>query len=106
MVAYLPADLSKKGLEFTTHSGEFSIVPNSPPEPRTIFIFKVFLKFLLSNMDYYRSADAVFIETVKVCVLLYCFTVPPELVEVTQSAYCHVGHKTTTTQPLNFGSAV
>jgi hypothetical protein len=60
MVAYLPADLSKKGLdEFTTHSGEFSIVPNSPPEPRAIFIFKVFLKFLLRNMDYYCSADAV-----------------------------------------------
>jgi hypothetical protein len=57
-------------LEFTTHSGEFSVVPNSPPEPRTIFIFKVFLKFLLRNMDYYCSADAVFIKTVKVFVFL------------------------------------
>jgi len=59
MVAYLPADLSKKGLEFTTHSGEFTVVPNSPPEAGAIFIFKVFLKFLLRNMDYYCSADAV-----------------------------------------------
>jgi hypothetical protein len=70
MVAYLPADLSKKGLYSSQCSGEFTVVPNSPPEVWTVLDSEKLSVLLFRDPYDYRSADAVFIETVKVCVLL------------------------------------
>jgi hypothetical protein len=69
---------------------------NSPPEAGAISIIKIVLIFLLRNMDYYCSADTVLIESMKVHVFLYCFTVPPKRVVVAEPTNSHIRHNHTT----------
>jgi hypothetical protein len=52
------------------YSGEFTIMSDSPPKAWTVLDSKKLPVLLFRDPYDYRSADAVFIETVKVCVLL------------------------------------